>query len=72
MNKLLSPWAIVPCIALFIVTYFIMALAMMQADDFNREMNSIEITLSLTPFIPILWFILIVGAWVLRKIRGNT
>ena len=70
MNKLLNPWAIVPCIILLIVTYLIMALAMMQADDFNRELNSIEITLSLTPLIPVIWFILIVGAWAARTIKS--
>jgi len=46
-----------------------MGLAMMQADDFQREMNSIEIALSLTPSIPILWLILIILHWFLNKKR---
>ena len=70
MSKLLSPWAIVPCLILFIATYFVMAQAAMQADDFDRELNSIEITLSLTPFIPIIWFTLILAAWVFRKSKA--
>jgi hypothetical protein len=49
-----------------------MGLAMMQADDFNRGMNSIETALSLTPVIPIIWLLLIVGAWVFGRIKNRS
>lgn len=71
LKKLLSPWALIPCLLLLLVTYFILGLAMMQADEFNRELNSIETALSLTPVIPILWLLLIVGAWVFGKIKNK-
>ena len=37
-----------------------MGLAMLQADDFDREMNLGEILLAITPIIPVSWLVLII------------
>lgn len=63
---MLSTYALVPCIFLFIVSLFLMAGAAIQADDFDREMTEVELMLFKSPVIPLVWFIAIVMARVFK------
>lgn len=66
---LLRPLAIIPCSVLLAFTYVIGGLAMMQADDFNREMTAVEILVAMLWVVPVVWLILIIANWV--RARGD-
>lgn len=63
---LLSTYALIPCVMLFILSFMAMVGAAIQADDFNREMTQFEELLFKSPVIPIIWFIAIVIARVFK------
>jgi len=60
IRAMLSKWAIIPVSLLLIATYVFSALAMMSSEDLEREMTKLESVVTLTPFIPIIWLLLII------------
>lgn len=71
-TRALKPIAIIPCLALLAFTYVVGGMAMMQADDFNREMTAVEILVAMLWVVPVVWLILIIHNWVRAKSNTRT
>lgn len=68
-RRALNPIAIIPCLALLAFTYVVGGMAMMQADDFNREMTAVEILVAMLWVVPVAWLMLIIAKWVRAGVR---
>lgn len=68
---LLGSWALVPCTLSLAVTTVVMVMAMMQADDFDREMTAAEVFMAFTPLIPLGWLALIIASMIVELRSGN-
>jgi len=66
IKSLTSKWAIIPCSLLLVFTYALMGMAMIQADDFDRDMTLGEILLATTPIIPVSWLVLIIFSHIIN------
>lgn len=64
---LLRPLALIPCITLFAVTFVMSYGAMMQADDFDRDMTLMESFWAVSVLTPLAWLAAILAYHLYRK-----